>query len=206
MKMVKPHPNSPNADPVRSYYDAHRLRSLYVLGNPIGDIYELMAGKGYAIGALIGKGGYGAVYAGSKKEQRAGGGYELVPVAMKMMGRFNQSWRARTLRYPTELRVLSRLQHPNLVHVYDVFQEANTHGRNWERRVFIWMERSKGDLARIAREMPYGTLSEDTLKNYMSHALCGLDFLHSQNIAHRDLKPANILAFDTEDGANRQDH
>ena len=195
-----PHPMSPAGDPSLAVDDARRLRSFNVLGAPIGDIYELMAAAGYAIGAVIGKGSYGAVYAGTNKVTYDGGGHVFVQVAVKMMGRFNKSWRRRLNFYPTELRVLSRLQHPNLVHVYDVFQEANTHGRNWERRVFIWMERSKCDLARMAHMNPDNRLPELVVSNYMAHALAGLEFLHEQNIAHRDLKPANILAFDTIDG------
>ena len=196
----QPHPTSPAANLSLSVDDALRLRSFYVLGTPIGDIYDLMAAAGYAVGALIGKGNYGAVYAGTNKVRYDGGGHAFVPVAMKVMSGFNRSWRNRIMRYPTELRVLSRLQHPNLVHVYDVFQEANTHGRNWERRVFIWMERSKCDLARMAAESTDNRLIESAVSNYMAHALTGLDFLHGQRIAHRDIKPANILAFDTIDG------
>ena len=60
---------------------AARLRSFRVLGQQAGNIYEQMAEKGYAITFLIGKGGFGAVYAGIKQQNG-----KLVPVAMKLIG------------------------------------------------------------------------------------------------------------------------
>ena len=106
-------------------------------------------------------------------------------------------------RYPIELRIMKQLRHPNIVHVYDVFLEGNTNNRDWERRIFIWMERARTDLARMVFETKELKLAEDVVALLIAHALNGLDFLHDNRIAHRDIKPPKILLFDTPRG---QDH
>ena len=161
-------------------------------------IYQEMALKGYAISYLIGKGAYGAVYAGNKFENG-----QLIPVAAKILGGWNKRRQTKNYRikyYPTELRVLSQLKHPNLVQVFDVFKEKNTHERTYERRTFIWMERSKSDLFLMACERPGFKLPEDMLAPLITYALIGLQFLHNNKVAHRDIKPANILVFETLNG------
>ena len=163
-------------------------------------IYDDMADEGYAVGFLIGKGGFGAVYGGTKMDLET---KELIPAAMKVIGGFNKrknTSRYRTLYYPTELRILKYLRHPNLVLCFDVFQEWNTRGRQFDRRTFIWMERSTTDLYRMAYELPNHRIPNDFLAPLMSFAFLGLDFLHANLIAHRDLKPANILVFETPTG------
>ena len=199
--MPQPHPTSPSLNPAVSSDKGTRAKTFNVLGAPHGDTYTIMADKGYALTHLIGKGGFGAVYAGTKDEDG-----RMVPVAMKMIGGFNKvkepnsAWYYRTKRYPTELKVMTKLKHPNLVYVYEVFLESNTHGREWERRSYIWMERSKTDLYKLACETPNYTLPQQVLAPLIAHSLNGLEFLHENRIAHRDIKPANILIFDTPQG------
>ena len=176
-----------------------RARTFAPLGHDVGAIYNKMAWKGYAISHVIGKGGYGAVYGGTKMDLDTN---EMTPVAMKLLGGWNKksTRRYRVGYYPTELKILTRLRHPNLVRVYDVFKEENTHDRRWERRTFIWMERSKSDLWQMAAEMPGRRLPDQTVSRLIAYAMVGLDFLHDNLIAHRDIKPANILVFETPHG------
>ena len=193
-----PHPSSPSSAPALNHDIQVRLRSFGVLGHSVDRMYQEMALKGYAISYLIGKGGYGAVYAGTKSDN-----WQLIPVAVKVLGGWNKRRQTKKYRikyYPTELRVLSQLKHPNLVQVFDVFKEKNTHERTYERRTFIWMERSKSDLFLMACERPDMKLPEDMLAPLIAYALIGLQFLHDNKIAHRDIKPPNILVFETENG------
>ena len=195
------HPKSPSAAAALGHDATRRERTFNVLGNTMEvdgtNVYRQMAAKGYAIQYVIGKGSYGAVYGGTKKE-----GNVLIPTAMKLIGGFNKKrkWHYRLGRYVTEMKVMSRLKHPNLVEVLDIFLEGNTKGRNWERRCFIWMERAKTDLGKMFLEAPGFRLPEGQVRVLMSHAMNGLLFLHDQRIAHRDLKPWNILVFDSEQG------
>jgi len=38
-----------------------------------------------------------------------------------------------------------------------------------------------------------GRLDDSTLPQAVAQVLCGLEFVHSQNVCHRDIKPQNIL-------------
>ena len=192
------HKTSPSVNPRSNCGD--REKTFWFLGHPVGGIYYRMALKGYAITYLMGKGGYGAVYAGTKVDEET---KEITPVAMKLLTGWNlkyETGKYREDRYPIELRILTQLKHPNLVKVLDVFREQNTNNRPWDRRTFIWMERSGGDLWQVAAEMPHYCIPEQSMARLMAYALKGLDFLHKNLIAHRDIKPGNILVFDMPHG------
>ena len=195
----KLHPKSPFAAAATSPDAKARARTFNVLGGEVGNIYKEMAEKGYVLTYLIGKGGYGSVYGGNKVDSTTG---QVTPVAMKVIGGFNQKWVwiYRLKRYPIELKIMRKLRHPNLVHVYDVFLETNNHGRNWDRRCFIFMERSKTDLLHYSNNRPGNRTPEVQLAPLIAYALNGLEFLHENRIAHRDIKPGNILIHDTPQG------
>src|SRR4029077_19662979 len=86
-------------------------------------------------------------------------------------------------RFRIEAEAAARLQHPNIVQVYEVGQQ--------DGRPFLCLEYVEGEsLARRRAGAPLpsrdaAALSE-TLARAMQHA-------HERGIIHRDLKPANIL-------------
>lgn len=47
---------------------------------------------------------------------------------------------------------------------------------------------SISDLLRV-----YGAFEEPLTRNFLRQALCGVQYLHAQDIIHRDIKCANIL-------------
>src|SRR5574341_1163974 len=91
-------------------------------------------------------------------------------------------------RFEQEAKLLARLSHPNILHVYD-FGEA-------EGRLYLVMEYIAGgtlrDRLRAARESgsPFDLEATLTLLDEMADAL---DYAHAQGIIHRDIKPANIM-------------
>jgi serine/threonine protein kinase len=100
-----------------------------------------------------------------------------------------------------EARLAARLNHPNVVQTYEVFEDAGA--------FFITMEHLEGQpLGRIEREC--GTrgmrLKPALCARVISDALCGLHYAHEVrdydgtplNIVHRDVSPQNI--FVTYDG------
>ena len=92
-------------------------------------------------------------------------------------------------RFNTEAQSAASLTHPNIVSVYDVGSEGDTH--------YIVMELIKGKtLKDIINED--GALSWKWSVNVAIQIASALETAHKNNIIHRDIKPHNIII--TEDG------
>ena len=94
-----------------------------------------------------------------------------------------------------ELRLLCKLQHPNLVTMYDCFQ---LEGIAYLALKFMdggSLESCCNRYTRLARDAGLASLGlpEPVLGSILFQALCGLDYLHDRSLLHRDLKPANVL-------------
>lgn len=95
-------------------------------------------------------------------------------------------------RFRREAAVLRRLNHPNIVRVFDTIEEGNTH--------YIVMEYiSGGSLRDLLRKE--GALSYERAISIALDLADALTRTHRLEIIHRDLKPANILI--AEDGSPR---
>jgi serine/threonine-protein kinase len=93
-------------------------------------------------------------------------------------------------RFEREARAVAKMQHPNLVTVFDL----GSH----EGSPYIAMEFLKGqDLQKAVRQPPPMTLERKVA--IIVQVLAGLAHAHQQSIIHRDIKPANI--FIQEDGS-----
>ena len=83
-----------------------------------------------------------------------------------------------------EAAILSRLRHPNIVSVLDIFEENNT--------VYMVMEYiSGGSLKDVIRKN--GKLDEATTLRYASQLCDAVAEIHRNNVLHLDIKPGNIL-------------
>nr|CAD2174825.1 unnamed protein product [Meloidogyne enterolobii] len=60
-------------------------------------------------------------------------------------------------------------------------------------RIFVVMEKLKGDMLEMILSSEKGRLSERITQFLVHQILIALQYLHSQNIVHCDLKPENIL-------------
>lgn len=105
-------------------------------------------------------------------------------VAVKILRPSLTSDPAFLTRFRNEARSVANLNHPNIVTVYDVGNEGQTH--------FIVMEFVEGqDLKRIIKTD--GVLSVDRALK-LSIQLCnGIGFAHRAGLVHADVKPQNIL-------------
>ncbi len=93
-----------------------------------------------------------------------------------------------------EARVSARLQHPNIVHTYDVVSEGNEH--------YIVMEyldgeplnriRSLGDWRKLPLPLHLRAISEALAGLHHAHELSGFDGT-SLGLVHRDVSPHNII-------------
>ncbi len=132
----------------------------------------------YKVLEKIGSGGMGNVFLCEHKLMRR-------RVAIKVLPTAKAADDASRERFYREARVVAALDHPNIVHAYDIDQDDNLH--------FIVMEYVDGsNLQDIVKKT--GPMDVTRACHYIRQATLGLDHAHVQaNIVHRDIKPGNIL-------------
>lgn len=87
-------------------------------------------------------------------------------------------------RFRTEARSAARLQHPNIVSVYDSERDGDV--------AYLVMEHIQGeDLKHYLDRGARYTLDESL--RIVGDLLTGLGYAHQQGVIHRDVKPANLL-------------
>lgn len=91
-------------------------------------------------------------------------------------------------RFATEVKVISRLHHPNTVTLHDF-------GRTPEGLYFMVLEYLDGESVEdiLARE---GAMPPQRVLRIIQQTLKSLDEAHNLGIVHRDLKPSNIMLVD----------
>ena len=90
-------------------------------------------------------------------------------------------------RFIREIRIAGRLQHPNIVPLFDSGEEKG--------QLFYVMPHVQGEnlRERLRRE---GKLGLETVGHVLREVALGLAYAHHQGIVHRDIKPENILLID----------
>ncbi len=130
----------------------------------------------FEIQEQIGRGGMGLVYkARQPRLDRT--------VALKILAPEIMSQPAFAERFLREARALARLNHPNVVSVFD-FGEVNG-------RYFLVMEYVEG--AHLRQLIELGRLDPSDALRLVPEICAGLQYAHEQGIVHRDIKPENIL-------------
>lgn len=87
-------------------------------------------------------------------------------------------------KFIKEGRTISSLNHPNIIHIYDNFEENGT--------AYYAMEYIDGcSMEDMLKQ--YGTLTENTAIQYIKEVAGALEYIHRQHINHLDIKPANIM-------------
>lgn len=144
---------------------------------------------GYTIERQLGAGGMGLVYLAQHPR------LENRQVALKVLNEsFSRDPEVRA-RFEREAALAARLDHPNVVTVYD---------RSGPDDPVLWIAMkyvSGGDVAgRIADRG--GRIPPVEAARLIAGAAHGLDVAHQQGVLHRDIKPANIL-IDQSGGAEK---
>ncbi len=136
---------------------------------------------------LLGRGGMGYVYrARQKKLDR--------DVALKVIAPDPDRKADFAERFAREARALARLNHPNLVAVYDYGQEGD----------FGWLLMEYVDGSNL-RDLIRGGKLEPAEALALIPKICdALQFAHDRGVVHRDVKPENILV-DREGGVKIAD-
>lgn len=91
------------------------------------------------------------------------------------------------LRFQREANAASKLNHPNVVQVYDVGTSEDRH--------FIVMEYIRGKTLKQLIQLR-GALHKEEAISIMKQLLSAVAEAHRHNIIHRDIKPQNVLVKD----------
>jgi serine/threonine protein kinase len=135
-------------------------------------------GGKFLVERLLGAGAMGAVYRAHQLALER-------TVAIKVMHGAVASDATYVARFQREARAVSRLDHPNLIRIYDYGQEP-------DGLLYIAMEFLDGsDLFTVLqKDWP---LSHARIVDIFSQTLSALAEAHDAGILHRDLKPENIM-------------
>ncbi|CEL97997.1 unnamed protein product [Vitrella brassicaformis CCMP3155] len=87
-------------------------------------------------------------------------------------------------RFRTEIAIMKQLDHPNIVKLYETFEDA--------KNIYLVLELCTGGEL-FDRIIEAGFFTEKQASTIMRQILAALFYLHSQKIMHRDLKPENFL-------------
>ncbi len=137
----------------------------------------------YVLLEKLGQGGVGVVYRAKHQDIDQ-------DVAIKILNPKSFGDKKHKQRFRREIRMHSQLQHPNIIHFIDVYEE--------------------GEIVALVMEM----LSGCNLKEYINHkgvlplaetlriatdVLSALEEAHQHEMIHRDLKPSNIFMTDNDE-------
>lgn len=139
------------------------------LRRALGDDYELLS--------LLGAGGFGRVY-------RVRDLHLEREVALKVMHPHLTADPAVVERFRREAQLAARLNHPNIVDIYDIAGRSG----------LLWYTMELVDGPNVAQKVERdGPLPVDDLLRLLREALSALGHAHQQGLVHRDVKPENLL-------------
>lgn len=130
----------------------------------------------YEVLELLGRGSMGVVYkARDLRLKRL--------VALKMVLAGEHSTPDQLHRFRQEAEAVARLQHPNIVQIHEVGEDAG--------RPFLVLEYIEG--GSLAQRLVGRPLPPREAAQLVHDLASATEFAHQQGILHRDLKPANVL-------------
>jgi eukaryotic-like serine/threonine-protein kinase len=131
----------------------------------------------YIINEILDQGGWSIVYKGVHSVLN-------FPVAIKMLKHHMAMDAEFSEKFEHEAKTIARLNHPNIVKVYDIEERFRT--------IFIMMEFLEGfSLEYLLKNTPKPSLAN--ILDIILQVCYGLEYAHKQGIIHQDIKPGNIF-------------
>lgn len=130
----------------------------------------------YELEREIARGGMGIVYKATQRSLK-----RTVALKVILVGGFAQDEDVR--RFQVEAEAAARLDHPNIVPIFEVGEEAGHH--------YFSMAYVKGPtLSALVSNQPMGPAKAALV---MRDVAAAIQYAHDNNVIHRDLKPSNIM-------------
>ena len=137
---------------------------------------EVTRVAGYEILGELGRGGMGVVYRARHLPLNR-------PVALKLIRSRGFDSAVELRRFQNEAEAVAKLDHPNIVPIYEVGRQAGQHYFSMKLVEGISLDKRLGEFASDPR----------AAARVASIAAQAVHHAHQRGILHRDLKPANIL-------------
>ncbi len=135
--------------------------------------------NGYEILSQVGQGGMATVYLARQRSMNRN-------VALKILPSIFVNDQAYLQRFEREVKIVSQLEHRNIVPVYD-FGE-------YESQPYIAMRYMPA--GSVEELLAQGRIPRPRVVSIVGQVASALDYAHQKGILHRDLKPSNILLDD----------
>ena len=137
---------------------------------------EVPSVPGYEIMAELGRGGMGVVYqARQTKLNRL--------VALKMILHASHASTSELVRFLAEGEAVAQLQHPNIVQIHEIGQQAGL--------PYFSLEYVEGGT--LAQRLQGGPLPPREAARLAETLARAMAYAHGRGLIHRDLKPSNVL-------------
>nr|XP_017036852.1 serine-rich adhesin for platelets isoform X4 [Drosophila kikkawai] len=153
------------------------MSSIHNTGNVKMNNHRKKLRQRFDIIKKLGQGTYGKVQLGINKET----GQE---VAIKTIKKCKIEAEADLVRIRREVQIMSSVHHPNIIHIYEVFE-------NREKMVLVMEFAAGGELYDYLSERK--VLGEEEARRIFRQVATAVYYCHKHKICHRDLKLENIL-------------
>ncbi|MBA4188803.1 MAG: hypothetical protein C0467_12460 [Planctomycetaceae bacterium] len=130
----------------------------------------------YTIIDVLGRGGMGVVFRAFHEGLKR-------PVALKTLHAAAYNRPESLARFRVEGEAVARLDHPNIVRVYD---SGESDGQQ-----YLAMELIEGET--LALRLGRDTMGHQDITRLVRSLAAAIGYAHDQNVIHRDLKPSNVL-------------
>ena len=144
------------------------------------EVEKIIQARGYTVIELIGQGGFAQCFKVYSSKYNREFAMKIINLSIldpsKKMG-FRTS-------FLNETQALSKMTHPNIISLYDHFEESE--------HLFLVLEYCNG--GSLGDDIKKGIhYTDKELIKYVSELALALNFTHKRLIVHHDIKPANIL-------------
>ena len=138
----------------------------------------------YRVIRLLGQGGMGTVY--EVEHLELGTHYALKTFTFDQDNDANHALKKKFLE---EGKLLARLKHPNLTHVFDLGFEDETQMPYFVMDLVVYAD---GETYTV-EDIDLKDIEEDMVYGWFKQLASALDYIHGEGIVHRDIKPSNLL-------------